>query len=167
MQIYVIVTRYLLAVLFTFGLLSASAQAEDTFRDMQGNITTLEQQQEPGKWTVVMIWASDCHVCNEEAGQYSDFHTAHAQKDAKIIGLSLDGQQGKGKAEAFIERNGVIYPNLLGDVRAVADWYQMQTGEAFRGTPTFVVFGPTGELQAAQPGAVAPSVIEKFMAKNS
>ena len=160
-------TRYLLLVLMLMGLLMPSVHAGGVFQDFQGNATTVEQQKEAGKWTVVMIWASSCHVCNEEAGQYSVFHTEHANNDAKIIGLSIDGQEGKADAEAFIERNGVTYPNLIGDVHAVAEWYLVQTGEAFRATPTFVVFGPNGEVQAAQAGAVAPSKVERFIEQNS
>jgi peroxiredoxin len=162
-----IATRRLLVLMLALGVLSSFAQADDALRDMQGNITSLEQQKEDGKWTVVMIWASNCHVCNAESGQYSEFHTAHADKDAKIIGMSIDGEEGKVAAEDFIERNGVIFPNLIGDVQTVATWYQMQTGEAFRATPTFVVFGPDGEIRAAQPGAVPPSVVEKFMSEES
>ncbi len=159
--------RYLLLVVLIMGLFTPISRAGGVFQDMQGNAATVEQQKEPGKWTVVMIWASSCHVCNEEAGQYSAFHTEHKNKDAKIIGLSIDGQAGKADAEAFIERNEVIYPNLIGDVHAVAEWYLVQTGEAFRATPTFVVFGPDGEVQAAQAGAVAPSKVEEFIAQNS
>ena len=165
MKMLTLITRQLLVLMLAVGVFSSFAQADDALRDMQGNITTLEQQKEDGKWTVVMIWASNCHVCNAESSQYSEFHTAHADKDAKIIGMSLDGEEGKAAAEEFIERNGVIFPNLIGDIPTVATWYQMQTGEAFRGTPTFVVFGPDGEIRAAQPGAVAPTVVEKFMAE--
>ena len=166
MQTFKTIPHQLLAMILTFGLLSSAVFADDALRDMQGNITSLEQQKEADKWTVVMIWASDCHVCNQEANQYSAFHTEHADKDAKIIGVSIDGQEGKADADEFIKRNEVIFPNLIGDIRTVADWYQGLTGEAFRGTPTFVVFGPDGEIQAAQPGAVPPSVIEKFMTKS-
>lgn len=153
-------------VILVFGVLSLTAKADDALRDFKGNITTLEAQQEPDKWTVVMIWASDCHVCNQEANSYSSFHTAHADKDAKIIGISIDGQQGQDDAEAFISRNEVIFPNLIGDVGAVADWYQSITGEPFRATPTFVVLDSDGNIKAAQPGAVPPELIEKFIAAN-
>jgi len=168
---YTIPLRRLLSVVpalfLTLGLISSFAQADSVLRDMRGNITTFDAQQTPGQWTVVMIWASDCHVCNQEAGQYSRFHTQHAGLDANIIGISIDGQQGKKDAEAFISRNGVIYPNLVGDVQTVSRWYQQKTGETFRATPTFVLFGPKGDVRAAQPGAVPPAVVEDFIAANS
>jgi thiol-disulfide isomerase/thioredoxin len=167
-----IALRRALAISLAIGLFSSFAQADSVLRDMRGNITTFDAQQTPGQWTVVMIWASYCPVCNQESEQYSAFHarhagTKHAGHDAKIVGMSIDGWGGKDDARAFIKRNRVIFPSLIGDMDTVARWYQMQTGEPFRATPTFMVFGPDGELRATQPGAVPPSIIEKFMASNS
>lgn len=171
MQTTLIALRRALAIVpvlfLALGLISSLAQADSALRDMRGNITTFDAQQVPGQWTVVMIWASDCHVCNQESGQYSKFHTQHAGLDANIIGISIDGWRGKKAAEDFISRNGVIFPNLIGDVRTVSRWYQAETGESFRATPTFVVFDPKGYVKAAQPGAVPPAIIEQFIAKNS
>lgn len=159
-------TRVILA-LVAIVLFSPGAWADSALRDMRGYVTSLEHYQVPGQWTVVMIWASDCHICNREAGSYSGFYTEHAGSDANIIGISIDGQQGKVAAEAFIERNGVIFPNLIGDMQAVADWYQAVTGQAFRATPTFVLFGPQGNVRAAQPGAVPTQIIERYIAAKS
>ncbi len=126
-----------------------------------GELTSLQDYMEPGKWTVVMIWSDSCHVCNQEAPKYSAFHSRHAAKDAKIIGVSLDGSQKT--ARSFVDRHDLNYPNLVGDVRDVATLYQSESGEAFRATPTFMVFDPEGTLQAAQAGGVPPDVVEKFI----
>ncbi len=167
MQITFPAVRKALSLFLLIGLVSSFAQADSSFRDLRGNITSFEAQQSPGQWTVVMIWASDCHICNQESGAYSKFHTQHAGRDAQIIGISIDGQRGKKAAEAFISRNGVIFPNLIADVQFVSRWYQAETGETFRATPTFVLFDPQGEVRAAQPGAVPPDIIEEFIAANS
>jgi len=167
MHFPLIALRRALTLFLVIGLYSPFAHADSVLRDMRGNITTFDTQQTPGQWTVVMIWASDCHVCNQESGQYSKFHTQHAGRDANIIGISIDGQRGKKDAEAFISRNEVIFPNLIGDVQTVSRWYQAETGESFRATPTFVLFDQNGKVRAAQPGAVPPTIIEQFIAKNS
>jgi peroxiredoxin len=159
--------RGALALFLAIGLSSSFANADSVLRDMRGNITTFEAQQTPGQWTVVMIWASDCHVCNQESSQYSKFYTQHAGRDANMIGISIDGQRGKKAAEAFISRNKVKFPSLIGDVKTVSRWYQAQTGESFRATPTFVLFDPNGKVRAAQPGAVPSAIIEQFIAENS
>ena len=167
MQATLAIFRKPLGIILALGLISSFAHADSVLRDMRGNITTFGAQQTPGEWTVVMIWASDCHVCNQESGQYSTFHTQHAGRDANILGISIDGQQGKKAASAFIKRNRVLFPNLIGDVQTVARWYQAQTGETFRATPTFVVFDPGGKVRAAQPGAVPTAIIEQFIGSNS
>lgn len=167
MRFPLIPLRRALILFLAIGLVSSFAQADSVLRDMRGNITTFDAQQIPGQWTVVMIWASDCHVCNQESNQYSKFYTQHAGRDANMIGISIDGQRGKEDAEAFISRNEVIFPNLIGDVQTVSRWYQAETGESFRATPTFVLFDPNGKVRAAQPGAVPPAIIEQFIAGNS
>ena len=159
--------RRAMTLMLAMGLFSGLAQADSAFRDMQGNITTLEAQQTPGEWTVVMIWASDCHICNQEVSEYSKFHLKHADKNANIVGISIDGSQGLADAEKFIQRNGVLFPSLIADVETVARWYQMRTGESFRATPTFVLIDGEGEVRAAQPGAVPTNIVEDFIAAKS
>ncbi len=41
------------------------------------------------------------------------------------------------------------------------------TGQQFRGTPGFLIYGPSGELRAQQIGAVPVNLIENFIANNS
>ena len=155
-----------LLAMLVLGLVAPLAHADAALRDTRGQITTLAEQQIPGQWTVVMIWASDCHVCNEEVGEYVEFHHRHAGDTARVVGMSIDGWSGRDDVDAFIERHAVNFPNLIGDVDTVARWYAAETGEAFRATPTFVVFGPAGEIRAAQAGAVPPDIIEEFMRTN-
>ncbi len=116
-----------------------------------------------GKWLVVMIWASDCHVCNQEASQYVDFQFVHHDDDASVLGISIDGQAKKAEAEKFIARHDVNFPNLIGEPGEVAEWFARITGSAFVGTPTFLFYNPAGKLVAKQVGAVPTEMIEAFM----
>lgn len=159
--------RQFIALILMMGLFSGLAQADFAFRDLQGNIATLESQQIPGEWTVVMIWASGCHICNQEVGEYSKFHLKHAGEKANIVGISIDGNQGLAEANKFVQRNEVLFPSLIADVETVARWYEMRTGESFRATPTFVLIDGDGEVRAAQPGAVPIQIVEDFIAAKS
>ena len=136
-------------------------------KGFDGSIHTLGEYTGQGKWTVVMIWASDCQVCNAEAKQYVKFHEAHKDKDARILGVSLDGQSKKAEARKFIERHGVTFPNLIDEPEKVANLYSGLTGQPWIGTPTFLVYSPAGELLAAQVGAVSTEIIESFIEKES
>lgn len=136
-------------------------------RDLTGKPQKIEDYTGKGKWTVVMFWASDCHVCNAEVDQYVQFDQLHKAKDAGILGVSLDGQARLEAARGFVSRHSVSFPNLIGEPEEIADLFQTLTGSAWVGTPTFLVYNPGGELKAAQPGAVPAELIEQFIKDNS
>ena len=119
-----------------------------------------------GKWLIVEIWASDCPVCNREARQYVDFYEFQAGDRATLVGISLDGKNVE-EAQKFIERHEVSYPNFITDFETGSQWFYDLTGEAFWGTPGFLIFDPTGELRAQQIGAVPVEVINQFIDSNS
>lgn len=155
--------RYLCICL---GILVASTSWA-ALKDFNGNPQKLSEYTGNGKWTVVMFWASDCRVCNAEIGQYIAFNQAHKDKDARIVGVSLDGQSGLAAARDFIKRHNVTFPNLVGEPQDVAELYQSLTGSDWVGTPSFLVYNPQGKLMAAQAGAVPTALIEKFIKSNS
>ena len=137
------------------------------FSDFNGKKAELKNYFAKDKWTVVMMWASDCHVCNHEAHQYVDFHLAHSDKDAVVVGISLDGKDKLAAAKGFVNKHNVDFPNLIAEPEDVAAFYANQTGQFFAGTPTFLVYDPNGELKAAQAGAVPAQVIEQFIQSQS
>ena len=59
---------------------------------MEGKSRSLDDYIGKGKRTVVMISASDCPVCNAEVFQYVLFHDDQADRNATVLGISLDGQ---------------------------------------------------------------------------
>lgn len=134
--------------------------------DLEGKPRNFEDFTGDGKWTVVMIWASDCHVCNREAHQYVDFHTFHKDNDARVLGISLDGPSGVADAKQFVDRHSVNFPNLIGEPQTVARLYTQRTGQSLQGTPTFMVIDPSGKVRAADAGAIPAEVIGEFIASN-
>lgn len=153
--------------LFGLLLLSPLASAEiKGFEDFNGKPQVLENYLGKGKWTIVMIWASDCHICNREAHEYVDFHLIHSDTDATVLGISLDGDSRKKAAEKFIKKHSVDFPNLIAEPEYVSALYKDLTGQFFSGTPSFLIYSPEGELKAAQAGAVPTKLIEDFIKKN-
>jgi len=155
------------AMMLVLMLVVSPAYSMDSLKDFDGNKHSLGDFTGKGKWTVVMIWASDCGVCNAEAENYVKFNKAHKDKDAYILGISMDGDERILDAEAFIDRHGVDFQNLIGEPENVAGIYSDLTGRQWIGTPTFLFFNPQGELRAAQVGAVPTNLIEDFMAKET
>lgn len=128
---------------------------------------TIDKHSGQGKWLIVMIWASDCEICKREVGSYQLFHDRHKQVDAKVLGITLDGSAGQDDALDFVAQYKLGFDNLIGEPEVITAYFQILTGSPWVGTPTFLVFGPDGELMAKQAGAVSPDLIEQFIAANT
>lgn len=151
------------AVVGVLALFAAAGAWAGGLTDLNGNARTIQDYAGKGKWLVVMIWASDCHFCNTEAHNYVDFQTFHKDKDATVLGISMDGLGNKAAAESFIKRHSVNFPNLIGSPETVAGMYIQLTGAPFGGTPAFLIYDPSGKLRAQQVGAVPTDLIEDFI----
>ena len=152
-------------LVLTLFVVPIAASAKDKLYDFSGNLHQLKDYTGKGKWTVVMIWGHDCHVCNDESPQYVAFHKKHKNKDAIVLGISLDGKKLQNKAKSFVKRNKINFDTLIGEYDEVAGIYEDLTGVEFSGTPTFMIYGPKGKLRAQQAGAVPAALIEQFMEK--
>lgn len=155
------------ALLIVSHIPAAIAADGPTLTDFSGQPQSIEAFAGQGKWLVVMIWAHNCHVCNQEAEGYAQFHEARKDSDATVLGVSLDGGDYRAEAEAFIARHDLPFPNLIGDVATVTGQFAQLTGEPFRGTPSLLLYGPDGTLRAAQAGAVPIASIEAYIARQS
>ena len=157
----------LISMLAMTAAYSVQTGAQSGFRDLNGAPVQLDTHIGNDRWLVVMIWASDCHICNAEAAAYEEFHRSRDEQPVGVLGISMDGEEKRAAARAFVERHGISYPNIIGEPGTVGLYYQSATGEPLRGTPTFLIYNPAGELEAAQAGAVPPESVERFIARKS
>ncbi|MEM7401232.1 MAG: TlpA disulfide reductase family protein [Pseudomonadota bacterium] len=132
-------------------------------RTLEGKFTTLSQHFEEDKWTLVMLWTTDCGICQREYPMISEFHDKHKDKNAKVIGVSLDGYSKLEKITKHIDEMPMTFDNLIGEITVVAFNYQNATEEPLRGTPTFLMFNPNGQLVGHNPGPVKPEALEQFI----
>ena len=147
-------------------LTSRSVFAAPLFENLQTRAPeSLDDHRGGDHWLVVMIWASDCEICQREIRSYQQFHDTQA--NARVVGLTLDGAMRRGDALAFVAEREVRFPNLIGEPEAVTGYYQILTGSRWVGTPSLLIFGPGGELMAKQAGAVPTELIGAFIAANT
>jgi len=160
-----IISLRLLTFIVISLLLSHKAIASDwtEVRTMEGKFTTLSQHFEEDKWTLVMLWTSDCTICQREYPIMSEFHDKHKDIDAKVIGVSLDGYSKLDEITEHINEMPMTFDNLIGELTVVAFNYQNATEEPLRGTPTFLMFNPSGQLVGHNPGPVNPEALEDFI----
>ena len=149
-------------------LLTMSAQAsESLFSTFDNKPAEIADYINNDKWLLVMIWASDCHICNREAHAYVDFHFKHEENNAQVLGISIDGQEKKQAAESFIKRHEINFPNLISEPEKLANWFEKLTGQNWMGTPTLLLYSPEGELKVQQIGAIPLELVEKFIQRES
>ena len=134
---------------------------------MQGNPSSIESFMENDQWLLVKIWKSDCGICAKAAPAMMDLDRMH--EEIKLIGISIDGQsqEGKRRAQWFIDRFQLNFPNLLVDFLEFELFYLVLAQEPFRGTPTYILYNPMGQMMAVQPGILSPESILRFIEKNS
>lgn len=154
------VSGFLLATLL-FAPLLVAAGPDVVLRDFSGKQRNVSEFIGKGKWTVVAFWAHNCPVCNEELPGMTFFHDAHKDKDAVILGVTIDGWDKRKKAQGFIDTHALNFTNLIAEPHQ--EVLRRFGGGDFYGTPTFYVYSPSGELLARQIGPVSPEDIEKFM----
>lgn len=158
---------FITALLICLGPSAVEADSP-LFQDLNSDsYATIDEYREPGKWLVVMIWAHDCQICEREVGDYQRFHQRNAEADAKVLGITLDGEARKSQALEFMNRHQLRFDNLIGEPEVVAGYYQITTGSRWVGTPSFLIFAPDGELMARQAGAVEVEIVENFIASNT
>lgn len=148
-----------------FTTMAFAAAPDITVRDVDGKFHNVNQYIGKGKWTVVIFWAYNCHICNEEMPQMTFFHDDHADKDATILGISMDGFERVKKSREFIDVHELNFPNFL--IKLEESEFLKFGGGRFVGTPTFLLYNPAGELLAKNIGAVSPEELEKFIKDNS
>jgi hypothetical protein len=150
-----------LSLFISFSVFSAQ------LRDFDGQTRTLGDYTGNGKWTVVMIWHSTCKNSNAIVHEYVDFHMFQSDKNATVMGISLDGYAKKTDAIGFIEKHDVNFPNLIGDYDEVTDMIEELAGIQWKGTPTFMIYSPKGELRVVESGRVPAKIIGDYITQNS
>ncbi len=147
---------------------SASAEIEPekiTYElfDFSDNAVQFDDYIKAKQWTVVMFWASNCHICNVEVQGFVKLHAEKSDNNIRVLGISIDGKAKKADAQEFINIHGVNFPNLIGEQETIAKLYKDYTNENWVGTPTYVVFSPSGKIMAQRAGMLPPKLIVRFI----
>lgn len=147
-------------------LLSTAALAIEfpPFVDTNGQPATLAGHVGDGRWTIAMLWESNCGVCNAEAPWVEAFYRRNLADGVRVVGISLDGLEHMDSAREFVTGHHLGFPNLVASTEEIATLFYDLTGSVWLGTPTFLVFDPDGELRTYQSGAVPMESIARFIA---
>jgi len=148
----------------------ANASDKAPFADLvniEGNPVTTEADVGIGKWQVVMIWATDCHVCVEMKPLMSAFHDKHKDSDAEVYGIALDGAENVRAVKQYMTDHKVTFPTYIGELGLIAVNFEINAEVRLSGTPTYMLFNPAGELVAIDYGMLDIDALESFISRNS
>ena len=148
-----IVLAVSLGLLFVTGQVVAKDKPVDfTLQDVKGKTHRLSDYK--GKWVVVNFWATWCPPCQDEIPELIDFHKAHHNKDAVVLGLNYE-QADVNYLKEFIEQSFINYPVLR-----VEPGTKLPFG-TLRGLPTTILVSPAGIPVAKRTGAVTQIELEQ------
>ncbi len=163
--------------LSTFLLLMATFTFSPTFADESGepklfpDLITVDGEATPihpsigeGKWTLVMLWATSCHICEIDKPLFSAFHDKHKDGDITVFGVSIDGHDRVQEVREYLESRDVRFPNSVGEFVTVSTSMVNVAEESLRGTPTYLLFNPAGEISGVHAGHLQPKKVEDFIA---
>lgn len=127
--------------------------------NLQGQKSHISSYAGKGKWLVVQVWKSDCKMCNTAMPDLVKY--AKRLPNSKVLGVTLDTD--KNAINAFNHRHKVTFPTLKSSVREMNGYLKKIAGESLRGTPTYLIYSPDGQLKALQPGLVPAASIYNFL----
>lgn len=115
-------------------------------KDGNGNVVSVSELCQSGKWVLVDFWATWCGPCRGEIPHLVDAYAEFAPKGLEIYGISFDRNGDEAKWQKFIESNNMSWVNVWG----TAEDGSWAAGEAYNvsSIPTNFLFSPEGKLVA-------------------
>lgn len=156
----------LIFLLLTASFVQAGAVPLLDTRTLSGEKRDLDAYVGKGKWTLVMFWATDCSICKRQKPEISAFHDKHKDSDAQVVGVAIDGYDKKAAIQDYLAHHETSFPTLIGELPVLAMNYEIAAEEPFRGTPTYWLFNPKGELVGNNPGPLRAQAIEAFIERH-
>ena len=155
--------KWILSLAIAFVMSAAHAAAPDiTLQDLDGRPRNVNEYIGHGKWAILVFWMHDCKICAAEIHHMSAFHKAHQDKDAIVLGITIDGAAYREEAKRFVATHQLPFTNLITepDMEAIKRF----GGGKFIGTPTHYFFDPTGRIVGRKIGPISGADIEEFIA---
>jgi thiol-disulfide isomerase/thioredoxin len=162
------IRRFVAALALTL-VTSLPATAGDPFRDLvtlQGDELSGLPQADDGKWTLVMLWATYCHACEEQKPDISAFNDQHKEGKVSVVGISIEGRDNLSKIQQHQSKSSDSFPSYVGEQLLISSNLELVAGEPLRGTPTYIMLNPENEIVALNPGLLNMDDLESFVQKH-
>jgi peroxiredoxin len=127
---------------------------------LDGKQHTLSEYIGKGKWVVVNVWATACPYCRRELFDLASFHDRHYERDAMVLGLTLElesfGIPEKEYLANFASTYLIDYPLLLvsGEIASRAIGVPVNT------VPITFFYNPKGKMVYQVNGEITTQILE-------
>jgi len=152
------------ACLLALACTLPSSAAAFELQHLDAERTNLNQHVGAGEWTLVMLWSTDCIPCEAQKPMIGEFHDAHVGRDARVIGIALDGPAAQVEIEQLVERHAAAYPTLVAFDDVFHGQFEGLTGQAFRATPSYLLYAPNGDFIGVHTGPIERERLETIIA---
>ncbi|MFK8068380.1 MAG: TlpA disulfide reductase family protein [Gammaproteobacteria bacterium] len=162
-----IILKHIFSVLILISIFSCAETSEVTLKGLDGKDYQLSDYTEKGKWTIVNVWSTSCPYCRNEMPDLQDFHDAHKNSDATVLGIAIDFPSfGYPKPQVIKDYTNdyfIDFPNLLSDAEQASEII----GEKISMIPLTFFYNEKGILIGQWKGSINQQEIEKVMAEGS
>lgn len=154
--------RLLLSITLAALMSTAYAAVPDiALQELDGQPRNVNEIIGQGKWVIVVLWAHDCRVCASEIHNMNDFHAAHKDKDAIVLGVTIDGATLLDRARGFAATHKLQFMNLMAEPEV--ETVERFGGGKFVGTPTHYFYDPIGRIVGRKIGPLSGEDVEEFI----
>lgn len=113
-----------------------------------------------GKWVVINVWATACPYCRRELFDLASFHDRHHDKDAIVLGLTLDlatfNIPDKEYVTNFAATYLIDYPLLLVSGKTASE----AIGRTVHTVPMTFFYNPKGDMVYQFTGELNEQILE-------
>ena len=127
--------------------------------DIHGSPITLSKQIKQGQWTLIEVWHSKCVTCRTTMPDL--VRSADKIPNTQVLGISLD--ENAQDTRNFVNQYKIKFPTFRSSVNELNNFLQRTANVTLKGTPTWLIFSPKGQLKAMQAGSVRVGEIKQWI----
>lgn len=154
------------AIGLLFVLSDVTANSPDIrLQSVERESVSLVNAVNDGKFTLVMIWSTDCEACEEQKPMIQSFFNDYGNSKATVIGIANDGPKLIKEINQLIKKNKPTYPNYIASPQTFFSDFEMVTGQKFRATPTYLMYNPDGKILGVAVGPISRDKLDAVIAQ--
>jgi len=157
--------RYFAALLLIAGVGAQANSGDIRLKSLEYQEVSLNKVVSDGKYTLVMIWATDCVPCEAQKPMIEQFHAEYHSTKATVIGIANDGMGLIEEISSLIEKNNPSYPNYVASPKTFSSDFEIATGKKFRATPTYIMYNPEGSVMGVAVGPITRDKLDNIISR--